>query len=37
MELDPNAVSAGTTGSAENDDTKLTVTTPIRNIWCIYI
>ena len=28
MELDPNAVSAGTTGSAENDDTKLTVGTP---------
>ena len=28
MELDPNAVSSGTTGSAENDDTKLTVGTP---------
>ena len=28
MELDPNAVSSGTTGSAENDDTKLTLGTP---------
>jgi hypothetical protein len=28
MELDPNAVSEGTTGSAENDDTQMTLTTP---------
>ena len=28
MELDPNAVSSGTTAAAENDDTKLTVGTP---------
>ena len=28
MELDPNAVSSGTTGSAENDDTQMKLTTP---------
>jgi hypothetical protein len=32
MELDPNAVSAGTTGSAENDDTKMTLTTPMGTL-----
>ena len=32
MELDPNAVSAGTTGSAENDDTKMTLTTPMGTV-----
>ena len=36
MELDPNAVSAGTTASAqsgaENDDTKLTLTTPYGTV-----
>ena len=28
MELDPDAVSSGTNGTAENDDSKLTVTAP---------
>ena len=32
MELDPNAVSAGTTGSAENDDTSMTLTTPMGTV-----
>ena len=32
MELDPNAVSSGTTGAAENDDTKLTLTTPYGTV-----
>ena len=32
MELDPNAVSSGTTASAENDDTKLTLSTPYGTV-----
>ena len=32
MELDPNAVSSGTTGAAENDDTKLTLSTPYGTV-----
>jgi hypothetical protein len=32
MELDPNAVSAGTTAAAENDDTQMTLTTPMGTV-----
>ena len=32
MELDPDAVSSGSNGTAENDDTKLTLTTPMGTV-----
>ena len=32
MELDPNAVSSGTNAAAENDDTKLTLSTPYGTV-----
>ena len=32
MELDPDAVSSGTNGTAENDDSKLTLTTPMGTV-----